>query len=706
MKTVSIWIVTLSLLAGATESKLLNGYEQIDKFGGLEDFSWVPRALSKTPEFKSEKVRYSIWVLGDGKKSVMTMAWDESEGTGKGYDTLYVDKNFNGDLTEEGEKYFWSNHAKEKDKNAFFERYEVKNVKEADGNKVFAFEFMSADSADEFHYPSDFKVSWPGGGYSTNCLPGNLNVKWSNDLKTAPVYRFGGAAVPIPNKKMAGQDFGVFTAGDEMNVDYAVAQFGNDLGVKLLLIGSHLGGGKRPETFLRVLKSDGALVEDIPFVGGCGCAGSYCQKLLIPSRVPPGKHVLVSRVNRPDYLGGKAEYLYPIVIENPEYGKPLADPAFIALKQKNLSPQVRFASLRKAEDKLQMARSYPEENIVPAPTADNCMIDGDAKKFEYPGWESHASDRTLGLGSLWAEGRDFMHHSLLKFDLNAIPKETKIVGACLRLTVVQTEQWAHGKPGCRIEVYPLRRDWTEAAPDITKFGYSCWFGPKFIMHGNPKRELWGAPGADDPNVDRFPECASAEVNEFPAKLDPASKDPKAPREKRRMVSMDVTDIVKKWQSGEVPNNGWVLKLAGKERVMICSSKFQDYPLRPTLVIAYEGAEIAAAVLPEDGLQAVVEAAKKSNKPILVKFYSPLCATCKKVSQTTFEAPEVKAALGGYEFASLAVEDNAAIAAKFGVTVVPTVVVLTPGGVLKDKGTIQSDMLRDSQTFLNALKELK
>ena len=80
--------------------QFVNGFKQVDAFEGLADFSWVPRKLAKAPNFKSEKVRYTIWVLGDGHKSAMVMAWDESGGTGTGYDTLYADRNFNGDLTE------------------------------------------------------------------------------------------------------------------------------------------------------------------------------------------------------------------------------------------------------------------------------------------------------------------------------------------------------------------------------------------------------------------------------------------------------------------------------------------------------------------------------------------------------------------------------------------------------------------------------
>ena len=55
----------------------------------------------KEPAYSSEKPLYAKIEL-DGKGSkVLTLAFDESQGTGKGYDTIYADLNFNGDLTDD-----------------------------------------------------------------------------------------------------------------------------------------------------------------------------------------------------------------------------------------------------------------------------------------------------------------------------------------------------------------------------------------------------------------------------------------------------------------------------------------------------------------------------------------------------------------------------------------------------------------------------
>ena len=44
----------------------------------------------------------------------------------------------------------------------------------------------------------------------------------------------------------------------------------------------------------------------------------------------------------------------------------------------------------------------------------------------------------------------------------------------------------------------------------------------------------------------------------------------------------------RWQSGELPNHGGLLCLKGGRAVYLAASELPDYPLRPTLVIAYEG----------------------------------------------------------------------------------------------------------------------
>ena len=258
-----------------------------------DDYAWVARDLRKAPAFKSAKVRYAIWVLGEGRKSVMTMAWDESGGTGTGYDTLYLDRNFDRDLTAADEVCVYPNPAP-KGQNppagAPFEHYEFKGVKEADGPRVFEFVFDSAYNHDEIEYNSAYRVTGGDTNYEVGNLPWSLKLLWSNELKTAPVYRCGGPAIPIVSLQpagaerrflFAGEDLGTWNAGATLGFDVVVALIGERRDVQLRFGGSKFpgigkgiqnlrwGGGGYPLSYLRIFRPDGGLLEDIPMNPGC-----------------------------------------------------------------------------------------------------------------------------------------------------------------------------------------------------------------------------------------------------------------------------------------------------------------------------------------------------------------------------------------------------------------------------------------------------
>ena len=60
-----------------------------------------PAEGMKEPAYRSTKPLYAKLVLDEGGTKVLTLAFDESAGTGKGYDTLYADINVNGNLTDD-----------------------------------------------------------------------------------------------------------------------------------------------------------------------------------------------------------------------------------------------------------------------------------------------------------------------------------------------------------------------------------------------------------------------------------------------------------------------------------------------------------------------------------------------------------------------------------------------------------------------------
>lgn len=68
------------------------------------DYTKIRRDL-QGPRYGSGKPLYRFFALGPEGKTVIAMVADESGGTGTGVDTVYVDLNANGDITEAGERF-------------------------------------------------------------------------------------------------------------------------------------------------------------------------------------------------------------------------------------------------------------------------------------------------------------------------------------------------------------------------------------------------------------------------------------------------------------------------------------------------------------------------------------------------------------------------------------------------------------------------
>ncbi len=282
--TAGLLALPLLALAGEKEKAAETGtYKQLDAYTP-DDLSWVKRTLKKTPAYKSDKVRYTVWVLGQDRTATMVMAWDESKGPGTGYDTVYLDKNFNGDLTEEGEMLHHPIPPKT-GKKAPQVAFDVSGIKDSSGKSYRMYMLMENG---RYHWKSGFYTSWPNPAnakrphsYKVGLLPGNLQIRFSNTLENAPVYRLGGGdAMVLPctstgrgkNRKShtykPGEHYGTFEAGRQASVNLTVAMCGADLNTQLRFYHSRVGG-QLPRIVLRVLQ-DGTCKEEIPFTGGCG----------------------------------------------------------------------------------------------------------------------------------------------------------------------------------------------------------------------------------------------------------------------------------------------------------------------------------------------------------------------------------------------------------------------------------------------------
>jgi hypothetical protein len=309
--------------------------------------------------------------------------------------------------------------------------------------------------------------------------------------------------------------------------------------------------------------------------------------LLVPSRVPSGRAELRVQMYRQACIGGPAEYVFPLTISNPEYGKPLDDPAYTLLRSRHQGKDIKFASLRRAAAPVELAPAFPGETVIGTAAADAAIFPSNrdwdprknnfgTEKFNQFGWPPH-NHAAVPL--------------LLKFDLAGVGPGTPIIGAALRLTVV--DSW--GPAPLDFEVYAVRRAWTENG--------ACYYGPE---GGNGP--AWGAEGCADPAADIIPGPATTLHTE------PFVKD----KERRRLVTIDLTGLVEQWQSGKVPNNGIIIRpaaaFAKDHDLRVCAHEFEDYPFRPTLVIAYEGADPVSRVKGPAPAFPGAEAAVKTAAP--------------------------------------------------------------------------------------------
>ena len=664
----------------------------------LPDLAWVPRTLAKEPAYVSTNVRYCIFVLGDGRKSVMTMAWDESEGAGKGYDTLYVDTNLNGLLGEENERFFWSNDpAKRTDENhhrARFhhELYRVENVKETGSDRIYSFRFGGCYKPDVIEYDSVFKMSSPALSYEVGPLPGDLKLLWSNSLATAPVFRYGGEPVPqlhagrygekvYPDLVHAGEALGTWKAGANVGVTVFLSLDGAPAGAQLRFYGAKFpslatavrdnrwGKAGYPIVLLRVLDpGTRQLREIIPFGDSCPCAGGFKPQMILPSRVPSGAHEVVVRMLRVPELGGCADFVWPVTVENPFEKNPVADPAFAALKQQ--FPDAAIATLRRADTAAECATLRDGERVIPAAATDTTLMPNNRSwdpRGDNSGTEHYL---TVGQRPNWKADQ----RSLLRFDLTGIPRQTEILGARLRLALIVAGEggpWTY-VPDDTLEAFALRRPWNERQDNPE--GYACWLGPRFRGKRSKLNETWAKEGAADKDTDRDakPAGATTAMSGYPDK---------AGNEPVRFVDMDLTDLVKAWQAGARPNYGILLQMRGKGGGTIASSEQSDFPFRPALVIAYRGAAPAPTYTPRPGedLDQALQQAALTKRPLVMRFYMEACGICKKVEATTFKDERVVKALNEMLVVKVDVERHMDKARALGVEGAPTILVVDPDG---------------------------
>ena len=647
-------------------------------------------------------------VLGGGRKTVVTLVWDESAGTGTGYDTMYVDTNLNRDLTEPAEKFFYANAPKRHPS----EQYLVKGIREADGNGIF-------DLSMETHGPQDVISYAAGYGWKDvlgmHHLPGNSSIQWGKSLQDAPVHFLGTELVPVPSPPagvappvapvctlpqgtaveapskdapiLPGSSLGTVTAGSILHIGWRLASFGSKPPATELRCSA--GGG---QSYLRVLKPDGGIVRDIPMAGGCSCAEGFGQTVRVPSDVPPGRHLVVFRLPRRAEQGGPADFLYPITVENPGFGKAVPDPAAELLAGLIKDKGCTVVSLRRAIEPGQLMRLAPSENPQAA-----LVVDTHFDCFFREGFIDNR-DKNSGAGEALRLGSREMaadvNRGLIRFDLSGIPADAVIMGAVLRCTVAEGLSAWDGNSVSRgpftgtIGAYALRRPWNELpAAD----GYACQLGPRMVVEkGKAGGDLWGKPGAQDTETDRFADPAATAV------------------EAQNVAAFDLTATVQQWHAGKLPNHGLLLQLEGDDKAALdlISSESPDLVRRPTLMVAYKGGPVQPVFTVPVGedFAAARKSATEAGKPLLLVFGSPSCRYCDQFKKTVLPHQDVAAVLKEKVVCqALDVANWPGLVEKLGIASMPTVVIVNPAD-LKVLGRMTGRDLLTPAAFAAFVKE--
>jgi hypothetical protein len=165
------------------------------------DHAKINRSL-KEPKYGSDKPLYRFFAFGPQGKQIMAAVSDESKGTGKGYDTWYLDLNLNRDITEKSERFNLPSPMRGNfQKNGMFvprynppKLFQEKKLPVKDATFDYSFWIWGGQ-----YWQVKLKVkdnSWE----FMNSLAG---VNWSPDKNTAPVWRYGGDEFSLANENIA-----------------------------------------------------------------------------------------------------------------------------------------------------------------------------------------------------------------------------------------------------------------------------------------------------------------------------------------------------------------------------------------------------------------------------------------------------------------------------------------------------------------------
>lgn len=152
------------------------------------DYARVERHLAKQPEYVAAP-RYALFVFDLAGDFRIWMVADKSRADLPYYDVLYVDRNGNGDLTEDGER-FVGKYDEKAAAAGMAMTIRVGDIRVPVGDLVHT-KFLVSTAPKAGRSGFWFRMNWAGkvevsGGYGAT---GTSTTKWGDSLAKAPIFR-------------------------------------------------------------------------------------------------------------------------------------------------------------------------------------------------------------------------------------------------------------------------------------------------------------------------------------------------------------------------------------------------------------------------------------------------------------------------------------------------------------------------------------
>ena len=666
------------------------------------DHTKIDRTL-KEPKFVSEKPAYRFFAFGPEGKSIMAMVLDESQGTGKGYDVLYMDLNLDRDITAADEK-FVCKSAAAPTKAVVPERLQC--AVPAGGAScplpdaasapvpaaIWCINPVPADPAPlkrkldiadpQFDYDLECQTAnWyihsalkSGDWHARLSLHGRGNV-WSQDKAAAPVYRFGGTEWTFNHNGGNERTFNLeslrgqsLKTGEALAIEAVRPFFAGSSPAVLFECGScwvH-GGYTHARWSLESLERPSE-ANRLFLAGETCCGGSHVDRILVPADFPPGRAEVVLSLDTPDAYLGRVVQRYPITIENPDYGKPIPDLDMTA-------------ALRK---------EFPGDTVVElyqgADLSAWSQGEYDGARDVYLGGEGETGEPTgsLTLGNhinYSYDARNILRvgtvrkaRTLIRFDLSVLPRDTHVKKAQLQFYAAQVKPKVDRTTSVRL----LKKRWHDdlSTAQVAFGGHQEAFCAYYNQMPFPLGEevKWEKPFALG-DSDRVQEPVGTIA--FAA---------------TGWDGLDLTGTVQKWVNGDAANQGVILELANPQQpdyvvdVEMVSSDNPCFPARrPRLVLVLEKGfkpVPAPAIAEKDpDIEKARMRAKAENKLLVCNVLSG-----KSVTSATFQQmlkhPGVEAFLS-QRFVEIRLDadkpEHRKVLDFYGVKYAPTALVIRPG----------------------------